>query len=196
MHWAPGTTQEFQVSEGYVVSKSLLDIRCGMEGYGVQWFCGRGRQRVRKKQLISKRGSSVLFLSPGNDAKRAYLHCKTTSQCDLQQRKCCGAAVGRTAWVPWGGGGGGRIKLSIAAVGIKCYKTSSFSEGVESFAHSQLPSQIWNERMKKEESVFCFPALGWLTPDQQKHKTYWVDTEPPLIPLKEKWCRGLDTDSR
>lgn len=35
MHWAPGTTQEFQDSEGYVVSKSLLDIRSAVEGYGV-----------------------------------------------------------------------------------------------------------------------------------------------------------------
>lgn len=100
MHGAPGTTQEFQVSEGYVVSKSLLDIRSGMERYGVQCFCDSGRQHIRKKQLISKRGSSILFLSPGNDAKRAYLQCKITSQRDLQQRKCCGATVGRTAWVP------------------------------------------------------------------------------------------------
>lgn len=70
MHWAPGTTQEFQVSEGYVVSKSLLDIRSGMEGYGVQGFCDSGRQHVRKKQLISERESCALYLTPGNDAKR------------------------------------------------------------------------------------------------------------------------------
>lgn len=51
MHWAPGTTQEFQVSEGYVVSKSLLDIRSGMEGYSVQCFWDSERQDVRKKQF-------------------------------------------------------------------------------------------------------------------------------------------------
>lgn len=61
MHGAPGTTQEFQVSEGYVVSKSLLDIRSGMERYSVQCFCDSGRQHIRKKQLISKRGSSILL---------------------------------------------------------------------------------------------------------------------------------------
>lgn len=163
MHWAPGTTQEFQVSEGYVVSKSCLDIRSGMEGYSLQCFCDSGRQHVRKK-LISKRGCSILFLSPGNDANRTYLHCKITSQCDLQQRKRCGAAVGRTAWVPWGVGQG-RIKLSIAAVGIKCYKMSSFSEGVESFAHYQLPSQIWNERKKNLCFVLLY-SIDWLPETQ------------------------------
>ena len=158
MHWAPGTTQEFQVSEGYVVSKSLLDIRSGMEGYSVQCFWDGERQHVRKKQLISKRGSSILFLSPGNDAKRVYLHCKITSQCDLQQRKCCGVTVGRTAWVPRGGVEGGRIKPSIAAVGITCYKMSSFREEVESSAHSQLPSHVQNERKRNLFFVFLYSA--------------------------------------
>lgn len=142
MHWAPGTTQEFQVSEGYIVSKSLLDIRSGMEGLGGQCFCDSGKQHEREKKPISERGSSILFLSPGNNAERVYLHCKISGQCDLQHRKCCSAAVERTAWVPWGGGGGGgRIEPSVAALGIQCYKTSSFREGVESFAHSRLPSQ-------------------------------------------------------
>lgn len=142
MHWAPGTTQEFQVSEGYVVSKSLLDIRSGMEGYGVQCFCDSGRQHVRKQQLISKRGSSVLSLCPGNHAKRVYLHCKNQASVISSKRNAVVPLQEEQHGVPWGGGGGGRIKPSIAAVGIKCYKTSSFTEGVESFACSQLPSQI------------------------------------------------------
>lgn len=103
----------------------------------MQCFCDSGKQH----EFFSKRGSSILFLSPGNNAKRVYLHCKVSGQCDLQHRKCCSAAVGRTAWVPRGGGGGGRIEPSVAALGIQGCKTSSFREGVESFAHSRLPSQ-------------------------------------------------------
>lgn len=50
MHWAPGTTQEFQVSEGYVVSKSLWDIRSGMEGHSAQWFCDSGNAVCKKEE--------------------------------------------------------------------------------------------------------------------------------------------------